>query len=84
MVLRGRERGSQRATELAIDACVDLLTDGTYPAEPLQHSAPIIITRDGGEGLQSAAEARAALSGVLASGSIIRSLLESIKAGEEE
>jgi ribose transport system substrate-binding protein len=84
VILTTINQGFNVQAELAIEACVNLLADGTYPAEPLQHSAPIIITRDGGEGLQSAAEARSALSGVLASGSIIRSLLESIKAGEEE
>ena len=84
VILTTINQGFNVQAELAIDACVDLLADGTYPADPLQHSAAIIITKDGGEGLQSVDEARAALAGVLASESIVKSLLESIQAGQEE
>lgn len=68
VILTTINQGFDNQAEVAITACVDLFADGIVPDEPLQYSLPIIITRDGGEGLESAVEAREKLLAVLAAG----------------
>jgi ribose transport system substrate-binding protein len=61
-------QGFDNQAEAGVRACVDYLADGTVPPDPLAYLDPIIITKDGGEGRQSSAEARAHLEEVLAGG----------------
>jgi ribose transport system substrate-binding protein len=58
-------QGFDNQAEAAVDACVDYLADGTLPADPLAYLDPIVITKDGGEGRESAAQAREKLLSVL-------------------
>ena len=44
---------------------VDFLAEGMVPADPLAYLDPVVITKEGGEGRQSSAEARAHLEKVL-------------------
>jgi ribose transport system substrate-binding protein len=58
-------QGFDNQAEAAVNACVDYLADGTVPADPLAYLDPIVITKDGGEGRESAAQAREKLTAVL-------------------
>ncbi|MCW2876720.1 MAG: hypothetical protein JWQ95_820 [Sphaerisporangium sp.] len=52
------DQGFDNQAEAPVSACVDYLTSGKVPAEPLQYLQPIVITKDGGAGLMTTAEAR--------------------------
>ena len=58
-------QGFDNQAEAAVNACVNYLTAGKTPADPLAYLDPIIITKDGGTGQQSSADARAHLKTVL-------------------
>ena len=51
-------QGFDNQAEAAVRACVDYLADGTVPADPLAYLDPIVITKEGGEGRESSAQAR--------------------------
>ena len=51
-------QGFDNQSEAAVRACVDYLVDGVTPEDPLAYVDPVVITKDGGEGRQSSAEAR--------------------------
>lgn len=55
------DQGFDNQAEAPVSACVDYLTAGTVPADPLQFLKPIVITKAGGAGLQSPADARVRL-----------------------
>lgn len=55
------DQGFDNQGEAPVRACVDYLAAGTAPSDPLQYLKPIVITKDGGEGLQDPATARARL-----------------------
>ncbi|HUW77754.1 MAG TPA: hypothetical protein VMV52_03270, partial [Candidatus Nanopelagicaceae bacterium] len=55
------DQGFDNQAEAPVNACVDYLTKGIVPSDPLQYLNPIVITKDGGTGLQTPAEARARL-----------------------
>ena len=55
------DQGFDNQAEAVVKACVDYLLDGTVPADPLAYLKPIIVTKAGGDGLMSAADARARL-----------------------
>ena len=57
--------GFDNQAEAAVNACVKYLTTGDTPADPLAYLDPIIITKDGGTGQQTSADARAHLKTVL-------------------
>jgi len=61
-------QGFDNQAEAAVRACVDYLVDGSVPEDPLAYLDPIVITKEGGEGRQSSAEAREKLEQVLADG----------------
>jgi ABC-type sugar transport system substrate-binding protein len=42
----------------AVDACANYLKSGALPADPLAYTSPIVITKNGGPGLESTADAR--------------------------
>lgn len=65
IILATINQGFDNQAEATIRACVDYLAEGSLPADPLAYLDPIIITKDGGEGIQSAAEAREHLLQVL-------------------
>jgi ribose transport system substrate-binding protein len=65
IILTTINQGFDNQAEAAVRACVDYLAEGTVPADPLAYLQPIIITKDGGEGMQSSADARAHLQEVL-------------------
>lgn len=52
------DQGFDNQAEAPVSACVDYLTTGKVPADPLQYLDPIVITKDGGDGLQNTTEAR--------------------------
>ena len=52
------DQGFDNQAEAPVNACVDYLTTGSVPADPLQYLKPIVITKDGGDGLQTPAAAR--------------------------
>ncbi|WP_405144455.1 sugar ABC transporter substrate-binding protein [Sphaerisporangium sp. NBC_01403] len=52
------DQGFDNQAEAPVSACVDYLTTGKVPSEPLQYLQPIVITKDGGSGLMTTAEAR--------------------------
>jgi ribose transport system substrate-binding protein len=58
-------QGFDNQAEAAVNACVNYLTTGDTPADPLAYLQPIIITKDGGTGQQTSADARAHLKTVL-------------------
>jgi len=66
VILTTINQGFDNQAEAAVKACVDYLAEGSVPADPLAYLQPIIITKDGGDGLQSAADARTHLQQVLA------------------
>jgi ribose transport system substrate-binding protein len=65
IVLVTINQGFDNQAEAAVNACVNYLTTGDTPADPLAYLQPIIITKDGGTGQQSSADARAHLKTVL-------------------
>ena len=65
IILTTINQGFDNQAEATVRACVDYLTAGTVPEDPLAYLDPIIITKDGGEGMQSAADARTHLLEVL-------------------
>jgi ABC-type sugar transport system substrate-binding protein len=69
IILTTINQGFDNQAEAAVEACVDFLAEGMLPPDPLAYLDPIVITRDGGEGQQSAAEAREHLMRVLAADS---------------
>jgi ABC-type sugar transport system substrate-binding protein len=58
-------QGFDNQAEAAVNACVNYLTTGDTPADPLAYLQPIIITKDGGTGQQTSADARTHLKTVL-------------------
>jgi len=58
-------QGFDNQAEAAVNACVNYLTKGDTPADPLAYLQPIIITKDGGTGQQTSADARTHLKQVL-------------------
>jgi ribose transport system substrate-binding protein len=58
-------QGFDNQAEAAVNACVNYLTTGDTPADPLAYLQPIIITKDGGTGQQTSADARTHLKQVL-------------------
>jgi ribose transport system substrate-binding protein len=58
-------QGFDNQAEAAVNACVDYFVNGAVPADPLAYLDPIVITKDGGTGQQTSAEARAHLQTVL-------------------
>jgi ribose transport system substrate-binding protein len=68
IILATINQGFDNQAEAAVRACVDFLLDGVLPPDPLAYLDPIVITKDGGEGRQSAADARAHLEEVLGGG----------------
>jgi len=58
-------QGFDNQAEAAVRACVDYLVDGAVPEDPLAYLDPVVITKEGGEGRQSSAEAREHLQQVL-------------------
>lgn len=52
------DQGFDNQAEAAVTACVDFFVEGKLPADPLAYLDPIIITKDGGEGQITAAQAR--------------------------
>ncbi len=65
IILSTINQGFDNQAEAAVNACLAYLSAGTVPADPLAYLQPIIITKDGGEGMQSAADARAHLMEVM-------------------
>jgi ribose transport system substrate-binding protein len=65
IILTTINQGFDNQSEAAVRACVDLLVDGTIPPDPLAYLDPVVITKEGGEGRQSSAEAREHLAAVL-------------------
>lgn len=65
IILTTINQGFDNQAEAAVRACVDLLVDGTIPPDPLAYLDPVVITKEGGEGRQSSAEAREHLAAVL-------------------
>lgn len=61
-------QGFDNQAEAAVRACVDYLTAGSVPEDPLAYLEPVVITKEGGEGRQSSAEAREHLLRVLGEG----------------
>ncbi|GEM_PF-2447025 len=55
------DQGFDNQAEAPVNACVDYLTTGSVPSDPLQYLKPIVITKAGGDGLQTPAEARVRL-----------------------
>lgn len=55
------DQGFDNQAEAPVSACVDYLTTGSTPADPLQFLKPIVITKTGGSGLQTPTEARVRL-----------------------
>lgn len=55
------DQGFDNQAEAPVNACVDYLTTGSTPTDPLQYLKPIVITKAGGNGLQTPAEARVRL-----------------------
>jgi ABC-type sugar transport system substrate-binding protein len=55
------DQGFDNQAEAPVNACVDYLTTGSTPTAPLQYLKPIVITKAGGDGLQTPAEARVRL-----------------------
>lgn len=51
------DQGFDNQSAAAVQACVDYLTTGDVPADPIQQLDPIVITRDGINGTMTAAEA---------------------------
>lgn len=68
IVLVTINQGFDNQAEAAVRACVDYLADNSVPEDPLAYLDPVVITKDGGEGRQSAAEARDHLLKVLGEG----------------
>lgn len=66
VILTTINQGFDNQAEAAVNACLKYLSAGTVPANPLAYLQPIIITKAGGTGQQSSAEARAHLQKVLA------------------
>lgn len=58
-------QGFDNQAEAAVNACVNYFNTGDTPADPLAYLQPIIITKDGGTGQQTSADARAHLKTVL-------------------
>jgi len=58
-------QGFDNQAEAAVNACVNYFTTGDTPADPLAYLQPIIITKDGGTGQQTSADARTHLKTVL-------------------
>ncbi len=54
------DQGFDYQAEAPVTACVNYLTSGKVPSNPLQYIKPIVVTKSGGAGLQSvtAAESR--------------------------
>lgn len=52
------DQGFDNQAEAPVSACADYLTTGKVPSDPLQYLDPIVITKDGGAGLQNTTEAR--------------------------
>jgi ribose transport system substrate-binding protein len=52
------DQGFDNQAEAAVTACVDFFVDGKLPADPLAYLQPIVISKDGGEGRITSAEAR--------------------------
>ena len=69
IILSTINQGFDNQAEAAVDACLAYLSAGTVPADPLAYLQPIIITKDGGDGMQSSADARAHLISVMGGGS---------------
>jgi len=65
IVLVTINQGFDNQAEAAVNACVNYLTTGDTPADPLAYLQPIIITKDGGTGQQTSADARTHLKTVL-------------------
>ena len=55
------DQGFDNQAEAPVNACVDYLTTGATPTDPMQYLKPIVITKAGGDGLQTPAEARVRL-----------------------
>jgi len=51
-------QGFDNQAEAAVKACTDFLADGKVPSDPLAYLDPVIITKDGGDGQITSAEAR--------------------------
>ena len=67
-ILTTINQGFDNQAEAAVNACLGYLSAGTVPADPLAYLKPIIITKAGGDGMQSSADARAHLMTVLGGG----------------
>jgi ribose transport system substrate-binding protein len=52
------DQGFDRQAAAGVDACVDYLTNGEVPDEPLQYLDPIIVTADGIDGTMTVQESR--------------------------
>lgn len=52
------DQGFDNQAEAPVHACADYLTTGKVPSDPLQYLDPIVITKDGGAGLQNTTDAR--------------------------
>ncbi len=52
------DQGFDNQAAAGVDACVDYLTEGEVPAEPLQYLDPIIVTADGIEDTMTTQESR--------------------------
>jgi len=65
IILTTINQGFDNQAEAAVRACVDFFADGAVPEDPLAFLDPVVITREGGEGRQTAAEAREHLLKVL-------------------
>lgn len=60
-------QGFDNQSEAAVTACTDFLTEGKLPPDPLAYLKAIIITKNGGTGQQTSADARTELNSVTAS-----------------
>lgn len=65
-ILTTINQGFDNQAEAAVRACVDFLAEGKRPKDPLAYLNPIVITKEGGPGRESAAQAREKLKKVLA------------------
>ncbi|MCY7419020.1 MAG: substrate-binding domain-containing protein [Chloroflexi bacterium] len=69
IILTTINQGFDNQAEAAVNACLTYLTTGTLPPDPLAYLQPVIITKDGGDGMQSSADARAHLMSIMGGGS---------------
>lgn len=55
------DQGFDNQAEAPVNACVNYLTSGAVPSNPLQYLKPIVVTKTGGPGLQTTSAARSRL-----------------------